>query len=340
MHSSDSLPIQHNLDLKPYNSFGVSVIAKQFCSVTDADMLPAVFDHARSKNLPVLVLGGGSNMLLVDDFPGLVIHIRLGGVQCNKSSGLVKAGAGEGWHQLVLKCMNNGLHGLENLALIPGSAGAAPIQNIGAYGVELNQFVHSVGVYDNNRGAFDRLNGEECQFAYRDSLFKREDGAGLIITDITLQLHRDWQPNISYQTLKEQLGTDSPDHQQVFEAVCRIRTSKLPDPEKLGNAGSFFKNPVITLVKYQQLQQDLPQLPAFPATSENEVKIPAGHLLDELGWRGRKHGGAAVHNSHALVLVNAGNANGREIYELSSEMRRSVLDRFGIDLQTEVTILP
>ena len=336
---TDSLPIRQQVELKPFNSFAVSATAAWFAELTEARQLPPLLHFAATEQLPVLLLGGGSNLLLVNDFPGLVIHIRLTGVEFEEQGDLVRVGAGENWHQLVINCMNNGLHGIENLALIPGTVGAAPVQNIGAYGVELAQFLVSVEVYDSRQQRFYRLDRQACRFAYRDSIFKHQAGASLIITEVLLQLSRDWQPDTSYRTLRQALDSPEPAPLQLVDTVCRLRIGKLPDPATLGNAGSFFKNPLVSERKYRQLLEELPGLPRYPATTPGWFKIPAARLLESLGWKGRQDGEAAVHEHHALVLVNPGHATGRDIYRLAQKMQASVQARFGIALQPEVRIL-
>jgi len=242
----------------------------------------------------------------------------------------------------VKTCMNKGFHGLENLALIPGTAGAAPVQNIGAYGVELADFVVSVRVFDSTELRFRTLDREACEFDYRHSLFKQPAGADLVITEVELQLHRDWQPDTRYSALSEalqQAGISEPTPQQLFDTVCQVRLSKLPDPATLGNAGSFFKNPVVSEQKYRSLQADFPAMPAFPTDEPGLVKIPAAWLLDSLGWKGQTRGGAAVYDRHALVLVNKDRASAEDIFMLAQDMSSKVLTRFGIALQPEVRII-
>lgn len=333
------MEIQQGVDLKPYNSFGVSAVAAEFAEVSDPEQLPDLFDYAARQFLPVFVLGGGSNLLWVNDYPGLVVHLANRGLQFDEGSGRVQAAAGENWHEFVISCINNEFYGIENLALIPGTVGAAPVQNIGAYGVELSSCVHQVSVYDPNAKTFLSLGRDACEFSYRDSLFKQEAGSGLVITGIELQLTRQWQPVLGYQALKDALDCDSPSPQQVFDTVCSIRRNKLPDPEQLGNAGSFFKNPVISVDKYKILKEEYPALPSYPTEDPELVKVPAAWLLDQLGWKGRHRGPAAVHEGHALVLVNPGEASGEDLFLLAQEMSSTVLSRFGIALQPEVTIL-
>lgn len=333
------MEIQQEVDLKPYNSFGVSAIAAEFAEVTDPAQLPELFAYAEQQHLPVFLLGGGSNLLWVNDFPGLVLHMANRGIEFDSESGRVQAAAGENWHDLVTYCLKNNLHGLENLALIPGSVGAAPVQNIGAYGVELESFVNQVCVYDRLENRFLSLGSPQCEFGYRDSLFKREGGNQFVITGLELQLQQQWQPVLDYPALQEALPGSEPGPQEVYDTVCAIRQGKLPDPAILGNAGSFFKNPLISRERYEKLLEEYPQLPCYPTQDEELVKLPAAWLLDHLGWKGRQRGPAAVHEKHALVLVNSGQATGEDVYLLAQEMSSSVLSEFGIALQPEVTIL-
>lgn len=336
------MEIRQDVDLTPYNSFGISARAAHFVSIGQPDELAAVFRHAQQEKLRVLVLGSGSNILFVNDFPGLVLHMATRGVDLDESSGRVRVAAGEVWHDFVATCMNKGFHGIENLALIPGTVGAAPVQNIGAYGVELGDLLVSVTVFDSAELRFRTLEREACEFDYRHSLFKQPEGAELVITEVELQLSRDWQPETSYRALSEalqQAGISEPTPQQLFDTVCQVRLSKLPDPARLGNAGSFFKNPVVSKQKYQTLLADFPAMPSFPTDEPGLVKIPAAWLLDELGCKGQGRGGAAVHEQHALVLVNRNRASGEDIFMLAQDMSSKVLTRFGIALQPEVRII-
>jgi UDP-N-acetylmuramate dehydrogenase len=334
--------IHHDVDLAPYNSFGVHASAAHFCEVTNLDELKDALAFGAASNIPVLVLGGGSNILLSTDYLGLVIRINFKGIERLNTKGLVKVAAGENWHEFVESCMNHGFHGLENLALIPGTVGAAPIQNIGAYGVEFEQFVVSVSVYDKKLGKVLELNHRDCKFGYRDSLFKNADAQHLIVLGLTLQLAIRHSPNISYGALlAEFAGRDLAEitNRNVFDAVCRVRSSKLPDPKKLGNAGSFFKNPLVSAAKAETLKQEFPDIPCFDVCEMGLVKIPAAWLLDQAGWRGKRKGGAGVHEQHALVIVNAQDATGEDIVLLAQEMAGSVLKRFGIALESEVRLV-
>ena len=333
------MEIKQEVDLRPYNSFGVSAVAAELVELADAGQLPDVLEYADSHHLPVMLLGHGSNVLFVNDFPGLVIHMATQGMEWDESSKQVSVAAGENWHDFVSQCMKKGFHGIENLALIPGSVGAAPVQNIGAYGVELEQFLVSVEVFDRRSREFNSLNREQCDFAYRDSIFKRDQGGNLIITSVRLQLG-DWEPVVAYQGLKEALDGQTLTPQLLFDTVCQIRQSKLPDPDQLGNAGSFFKNPVVSDDKYMKLKKDYPDLPHYPSGESGFVKLPAAWLLDALGWKGKQRGAAAVHQDHALVLVNPeGKASGEDIFLLAQAMSSSVLNQFGIALQPEVRII-
>jgi UDP-N-acetylmuramate dehydrogenase len=336
------LDIHHGIDLAPYNSFGVHASAAHFCEVTNLDELKEALAFGAASKIPVLVIGGGSNILLSADYLGLVIRINIKGIEWLNRKGLVKVAAGENWHEFVESCTNHGFYGLENLALIPGTVGAAPIQNIGAYGVELEQFVASVSVYDEKQGKERELSHSDCKFGYRDSLFKNPDARHLIVLGLTLRLAIRHRPNISYGALlAEFAGRDFAEitNRNVFDAVCRVRSSKLPDPEKLGNAGSFFKNPLVSVAKVETLKKEFPDIPCFDASEPGLVKIPAAWLLDQAGWRGKRKGGAGVHEEHALVIVNAHNATGEDIVLLAQEMAGSVLKRFGIILDSEVRLI-
>ena len=287
----------------------------------------------------VQILGGGTNVLFTRDFPGLVLRQDWRGITRLEEPGRLRVAAGEDWHGLVEYCLVNGLHGLENLALIPGTAGAAPIQNIGAYGAELADFFLELSAWDREQNALTVFDREACEFAYRDSIFK-QSGERYVVLSMTLDLQQDWQPNLAYPALRDALAaTPNPAPRAVFEAVCAIRRSKLPDPAVLGNAGSFFKNPLVSREKYQALLAEIPDLPSYPVAEEQLVKLPAAWLLDRLGWKGRQRGRAAVHDRHALVLVNPGEASGEDLLLLAQAMSSSVLERFGIALEPEVRII-
>lgn len=340
-----SAGIQQDVDLSPYNSFGVSARAAWFMALEQREDVELAREFAARHGLPILVLGEGSNILFVKDFPGLVLQVANRGMALEDAEA-VTVQAGENWHDFVKQCLSSGLYGLENLALIPGKVGAAPVQNIGAYGAELEQFLVSVEVCDLLTGQWQSLSREQCEFAYRSSLFKRagmnagkSGQAQWLIFSLTLSLSRQFSPNLSYGALAEVFSDQAEaTPQAVFEAVCAIRRSKLPDPAELGNAGSFFKNPLISAERYHALQQEYPDIPAF-AAEPGLVKVPAAWLLEQAGWKGKRRGQAGVHDKHALVLVNHGGASGEDIYLLAQDMSNSVLQRFGIALQPEVRIL-
>lgn len=337
--------IHEDVDLRPCNSFGIAARAACFAGVHDLNELHAALGHASRHGLPVQTLGGGSNVLFTGDYPGLVMQMQFAGITLENDRGLVRAAAGENWHQFVSFCLRNKLYGLENLALIPGTVGAAPIQNIGAYGVELEQFVTWVEVFDTETGEVRRMTHSECEFSYRDSVFKAGNSPSLLVLSVALQLFTEPVTNTSYQALQEALDAagyrkaSAITPQQVFDTVCQVRRSKLPDPALLGNAGSFFKNPIVSRQKFQALSEQYPAMPCYATEDPQLVKLPAAWLLDQLGWKGRQRGQAGVHARHALVLVNLGQARGDEIMLLAQEMSSSVLSRFGIALETEVRII-
>ncbi len=331
--------IQEQVDLSPYNSFGVSHRAAYLAEIQDAADLREAREFAGSKRLPILVLGQGSNTLFIRDFPGLVLHMNTRGREILPGAGMLRVAAGENWHELVKFCLQNSLYGIENLALIPGTVGAAPIQNIGAYGVELEQFFVELEAFELKTGELRHMSKADCEFAYRDSIFKQDPGQKLVVLSVTLQLSAEPTPQLGYAGLKEALQGEEATPQRVFDAVCAIRKSKLPDPELIGNAGSFFKNPVVTRTKLLKLRESYPDLPAWDTDDPDLVKLPAAWLLDKKGWKGKTRGGAAVHEDHALVLVNAAGATGEDILLLAQDMSSSILQSFGIALQTEVRII-
>ncbi|MBT8147283.1 MAG: UDP-N-acetylmuramate dehydrogenase [Gammaproteobacteria bacterium] len=343
----NSMDIINDFDLSAYNCFAVSCRAQAFCAVSDNGMLMTALEYASENSLPLLVLGGGSNVLFSGDFPGLVIHIRMPGItvdEQDEESLHIRIGAGENWHQLVMYCLNNGFYGIENLALIPGTVGAAPIQNIGAYGVELEEVftsLEALEVASGERWTFDR---EACAFGYRDSIFKHGRPGELIVTSVTLQLSRSSAPKTDYQALQlelEAMGVpDSPSPEQVAEAVMAIRRRKLPDPAVLPNCGSFFKNPVVPRSVYEGIAERFDSVPSYSVPQQpDQVKVPAAWLLDKVGWKGHRKGPCGVHKDQAVVLVNYGGASGAQLLDLARDMQLSVLDKFGITLEPEVRIL-
>ena len=340
---SDLPTIYEHFDLTDHNTMGISAQARYFVSIEYVDQLQALLKKPQFLELPKLMLGGGSNVLFVDDFEGLVIHLENSEYRVDKETEeeiVITVGAGKNWHELVLDCVEKGWGGIENLSLIPGSMGAAPIQNIGAYGVELEEvFMHlrAVHIETGEIRVFDK---EQCLFGYRNSIFKNELKGQNIITDVTLKLRKHHEVNTSYRALSDKLaekGIKDPNIKQVSDAVIEIRQSKLPDPADIGNTGSFFKNPVISKDNFNKLQGEFPEIPHYPAG--NKIKIPAAWLIDQCGWKGKRVGDAGVHKMQALVIVNYGSATGEDIMSLAKKIQNSVKKKFGVELIPEVNII-
>ncbi|HKK11854.1 MAG TPA: UDP-N-acetylmuramate dehydrogenase [Flavobacteriaceae bacterium] len=335
--------IQQNIPLKPYNTFGIDVTAKYFVSVNSVDDLIEVL---KLKDYPnKFILGGGSNMLLTKDVDALVIHINLKGIEIvskNNRAVIVKANAGENWHEFVLWCLERNFGGVENLSLIPGNVGSAPIQNIGAYGVELKDVFLSCAAIDLKSRTLKTFSKEDCKFGYRESIFKREAKGQYIITSITLQLtsnHHEFHTD--YGAISSQLKhmrVVAPTVQDISKAVIAIRQSKLPDPKKIGNSGSFFKNPIIPVQQFNTLRAIFPEIPSY-VVSENEIKVPAGWLIEKAGFKGKTFGNYGVHKKQALVLVNYGSAKGTDILKLARLIQKTVNRIFNIEVETEVNII-
>lgn len=338
--------IQENVDLKPYNSFSLQVSARYFCVAESLQELKDALDFSLNKKLPLLLIGGGSNLFLRQDFPGLVLQISLQGIAAKIDEQhlvTVTAASGENWHQFVRYCLQHEYYGLENLALIPGNVGAAPIQNIGAYGVEVKDFINEVTVLDVETRQTHTMSVQECEFAYRDSVFKGRLRARKIVIAVSFILHRQAQVNCSYAALAQALPDNctEPNPHDVFEAVCKVRREKLPDPAQLGNAGSFFKNPVINKEVFTDLQAQWPEMPGFEvAHNAQSIKVPAAWLIDQAGWKGKSHGGAGVYEHQALVIVNLNNAKPQDIEDLANAIIDSVWKRYGIRLEPEVQWVP
>jgi UDP-N-acetylmuramate dehydrogenase len=334
------LPVQYDFSLQRFNTFGIDAKAKAYLPVMSADMLMHVKNDPFLARLPRLVLGGGSNLLLTADFPGLVLHMQMTGVQVvseDDGAVYVKAAAGENWHGFVQWTLQQGLGGLENLSLIPGNVGAAPIQNIGAYGVELKDRFHSLTAFDFDSGETLTLDNAGCRFGYRDSVFKHELRESAAILDVTFALPKAWQPNTQYADVAKELdarGIGAPTPVQISEAVTAIRTRKLPDPAVIGNAGSFFKNPIVSKEQRDALLERYPHLVSYPQ-ADGSHKLAAGWLIDQSGWKGKSRGAAGVYEKQALVLVNRGGATGREIADLATAIQEDVLARFGVRLEPE-----
>lgn len=341
---TQSLPVQHHYSLRQLNTFGVAASAQAYLPVTDAAQLEQVRQDATLATLPRLVLGGGSNILLTRDFPGLVLHMGIKGIEIvgeDETATYVRAAAGENWHQFVLWTLEHGLGGLENLSLIPGSVGAAPIQNIGAYGIEIKDRFHALTLFDFATGEQRVLDKAACRFAYRDSVFKHELRDRAVVLDVTFALPKQWQPNVRYADVAQELAARSisePTPQDISTAVIAIRTRKLPDPAVIGNAGSFFKNPVVTPAQRDSLLQRYPQMVNY-AQPDGSVKLAAGWLIDQCGWKGRTAGAAGVYENQALVLVNRGGASGADIAQLAAAIQADVAQRFDVQLEPEPIFL-
>ena len=336
------MKLSENFSLKAYNTFGIDVNARKFISVSSIEELKLVLQQNYAEDL--FLLGGGSNMLLTKDIENTVLHINLKGKEVIKESNdevYVQANAGENWHEFVLFTLENNWGGLENLSLIPGNIGTAPIQNIGAYGIELKDSFYSCKVINIQTLEEKEFTAEECNFGYRNSIFKNEVKGKYIITSVTFKLTRkNHSINTHYGAIDvalENMGISNPTIQDVSRAVIKIRQEKLPDPKVLGNSGSFFKNPVIPNKQFDKLRVQFPEMPSYKI-SETEVKIPAGWLIDTAGLKGFRDGDAGVHKNQALVLVNYGNATGEEIWALATKIQEKIFDLFNIRLEAEVNI--
>lgn len=326
--------------LQSHNTFGVPARARWFCDVSSARDLEQALDFSGSKDLPLLLLGGGSNIVLTSDWPGLAMRICVPGCETfAQPDGAVdlRIGAGENWHQLVLHTLSERIYGLENLSLIPGNVGAAPIQNIGAYGVELESCFLRLEAIDLCDGSRVELDHDACGFGYRDSLFKQTGKDRYLITHVWLRLHREPQLRLDYGDILselDQMDIRNPGPEDVSKAVIRLRSAKLPDPAEIGNAGSFFKNPLVSSAHYEQILESNPEAVGY-SQADGSVKLAAGWLIQQCGWKGYAEGPAGVHARQALVLVNRGGASGRDILDLATRIQSSVEDRFGVRLEIE-----
>lgn len=336
------MQIQHNISLKPYNTFGIDVKAKHFISVENIDDLKAIFSTEQFPNK--FIIGGGSNMLLTKDVNALVIHLNLKGkktVSTNDNHVFIKAEAGENWHDFVLWTLQQNYGGLENMSLIPGNVGTSPIQNIGAYGVELKDVFESCEVLNLDTLTIETLSKKECQFGYRNSIFKNEAKGKYIILNVTFKLTKNnHNLHTNYGAILSQLETmnvTNPSIQDVSKAVIAIRQSKLPDPKEIGNSGSFFKNPIISTEQFKELQRNFPNAPHY-VISETEVKVPAGWLIETAGFKGKTFDNYGVHKKQALVLVNYGGAKGEDILQLSKLIQKTIYRIFNISIEAEVNI--
>lgn len=337
--------MQENFSLQPYNTFGVDAHARYFIEINDIDELKEALTFSKKQHLPLLLLGGGSNILLTKDFEGLAIKLNLKGIyeeSINDNEILVTAKAGENWHEFVMYCLQRNYGGLENLSLIPGNVGTSPMQNIGAYGTEIKDIFVNCKVLDLESLEIKTFNLEECNFGYRDSIFKQDGKGKYVILQVTFKLtQKDHHIKTEYGAIKselENLNIQHPTIQDVAQAVVNIRQSKLPDPKQIGNAGSFFKNPTIPLAQFEDLKQKFENIQGYP--NEDVVKVPAGWLIEQCGWKGKQIGNVASHKLQSLVIINAtGKATGKEIFDFSTEIINSVKEKFGIELEREVNII-
>lgn len=327
------------ISLKPFNTFNIPANAHTLVQASTAQQLVSAWQQSSAEGLPVLILGGGSNVLFLEDFTGTVILNQIRGIRVteNDDAWLLHVGAGENWHHLVEFTLEHQMPGLENLALIPGCAGSAPIQNIGAYGIEIKHVCDYVECVELATGKRLHLSAQACCFGYRDSIFKHEYQGRYAITALGLRLAKVWQPVLSYGDLTR-LPRETVTPRQVFEAVCHMRKTKLPDPNVQGNAGSFFKNPVVSAQLAEHLLQKYPNAPHYPQ-ADGQVKLAAGWLIDRCELKGFQMGGAAVHHQQALVLVNINNATSHDVVQLAHEVRQRVGDKFGIWLEPEVRFI-
>jgi UDP-N-acetylmuramate dehydrogenase len=337
--------MQENFSLQSYNTFGVDAKARYFAEIYSIEELKEALNFSDTQTLPLLFIGGGSNILLTKDFEGLAIKLSLKGIHddlINENEVLVTVKAGENWHEFVMFCLEKNYGGLENLSLIPGNVGTSPMQNIGAYGTEIKDTFVSCTVLNLENLQLETFNLEQCKFGYRDSIFKQEGKGKYVILEVTFKLTRKHHKiKTEYGAIKselENLGIQNPTIQDISKAVISIRQSKLPDPKEIGNAGSFFKNPTILLTQFEDLQQKFENIQGYP--NGDFVKVPAGWLIEQCGWKGKQIGNVASHKLQSLVIVNAtGSATGKEIFDFSTEIINSVKEKFGIELEREVNII-
>ncbi|MBK8582419.1 MAG: UDP-N-acetylmuramate dehydrogenase [Flavobacteriales bacterium] len=336
--------IQHNADLQPFNTFHVAARAARLARFTTAEELRELLNTAELKDLPRLVVGGGSNLLLTRDWPGVVLLNEVDGIEVVEETAdhvIVRSGSGVMWHEFVAHCVGKGWGGIENLSLIPGKVGAAPMQNIGAYGVEIKDVFDHLEALRISDGEVVRFSGAECKFGYRESFFKREGKSQYIILNVAFKLAKHPELHTHYGSIKQELekrGIAKPTIQDVSDAVIHIRRSKLPDPNVLGNAGSFFKNPVVPANLAEKIKAKYPDVVSFPA-GDGQVKLAAGWLIEKAGWKGFREENLGVHKDQALVLVNYGGSTGSAIYDLSTRVLESVKEKFGVELEREVNII-
>ncbi len=343
----EGVVIETDVNLKAYNTFGLPATARRLVRIREELDVRRVVDHPELGRAPKFVLGGGSNLVLTKDVDAVVLKMEIPGLRVEERDDcwIVEAGAGVPWHEAVAGSLEQGVPGLENLALIPGTVGAAPVQNIGAYGVELKDRLESVDVVDLTTGRRVTLPAAVCRFGYRDSVFKQTGYGGLagksVITKVRLRCPKPWQPQLGYLDIERKMsetGIHAPDARQVFDWICEIRRAKLPDPARIGNAGSFFKNPVVSAEQCRDIITRDPHIVHYPMP-DGSFKLAAGWLIDACGWKGKSVGGAAVYEKQALVLVNRGEARGAEVVTLARAIQESVYGRFGIRLEPEPVVV-
>ncbi len=333
------MQLQQNISLKPYNTFGIDETAEYFIALHNTSDLEELTAFNKEKH----ILGGGSNILLTRAIQGLVVLNQLKGIQIEKENAehvWLKVNAGEVWHDFVMHAVSNGWAGIENLALIPGTVGAAPIQNIGAYGIDAKETIESVEGWHWLDKTFIRFSNDECKFGYRDSIFKHGLKDKVFVTSVTFRLNKRAAYHTGYGAVEQELermGVQELSIQAIAQAVIHIRNSKLPDPKQIGNAGSFFKNPTIPIVQFEALKKAYADVPSYPA-ADGMIKVPAGWLVEQCGWKGYRKGDAGVHAKQALVLVNYSDATGSDVWNLSEEILHSVNNKFGIELEREVQL--
>lgn len=339
------MEILRNISLKSYNTFGIDAGAAFFTELSDEKELPYLLNWIKKSNLPFYLLSGGSNVLFVDDFPGIVIHINIKGIKKIDETDdhvFIQAMAGENWEDFVELCLKNNWGGIENLTLIPGNVGTSPMQNIGAYGVEIKDSFHELKAVELKTGEIKSFHREQCRFSYRDSYFKNDGRDKYLILSVCFRLTRkNHVLNTTYGIINQeldQLGVKQPGLYDVANVIRSIRRSKLPDPAELGNAGSFFKNPLITQEQYNSLKSEYPEMPGFTDAS-GDVKTAAAWFIDKAGWKGYHEGDAGVHKRQALVLVNYGKATGNDILNLSEKIQKSVKEKFNVNLEREVNVV-
>ncbi|MEC8617610.1 MAG: UDP-N-acetylmuramate dehydrogenase [Bacteroidota bacterium] len=338
------MDIIKNKSLRSYNTFGVDCISSFFTTINNLKDLDELYQHKLYKSQKKLILGGGSNILFTSNFDGLVIKNEIKGIEIIKETNdivEVQIGAGVNWHEFVIHAVNNKWGGIENMSLIPGNCGTAPMQNIGAYGVEIKDTFVSLNAYEIETGKIVSFDRKRCEFGYRDSVFKNDLKDQYIILDIRLRLQKKPTLNTKYGDINNTLiknKVSNPTIKDISDAVIEIRTSKLPDPKKIGNAGSFFKNPIISQGQFKEIKMKFPEIVSYPV-NEQKVKLAAGWLIEKAGWKGKNFGNYGVHKKQSLVLVNYNSANGREIFNLSQEILEDVFNKFQVKLEREVNIL-